>query len=116
MEENKNANELIEEAGNEVSIDNDPDKIDFSKFGNKIKKNPWILASAILGVVVLVLLYMNFSGGVTGNVISEDDASSKILDFAKAQGANVELVEVNDEDSFYEVVVSMQGRDRKSVV
>ncbi len=112
MEEaDKSAEELVKEADTEKSIDNNPDKINFSKIGEKIKKNPWILVSVILGIAVLVLLYLNFSGGITGNVISEDSAGDKILEFANSQGADIEIVKVNNQGSFYEILVSMQGQE-----
>jgi len=111
MEEDKSADELVKEVDTEKSIDNDPDKIDFSKFGNKIKKNPWILVSIVLGIAVIVLLYMNFRGEITGNVISESDAGDKFLDYANSRGANAELVKINDKGSLYEIVLSIRGQE-----
>jgi len=110
-EEDKSAHELVEEVRIEKSIDNNPDKIDFSKIGDKIKKNPWILISAILGIAVLVLLYLNFSGGITGNVVSETEAGQNVIDFGEAQGVNLEVVSIVDKESFYEVGILVNGEE-----
>lgn len=95
--------------GNEVRIDNDPDKIlrDVSK---KFKKNPWMVSTIVLIIAGIVLLLVN--GGIpTGAKISPDEAGQKIIDFATAQGAQATLVEVNEQDNFYEVILSMQGQE-----
>ena len=97
----------------EMSIDNNPDKSDFSKVKDKVKGNPWMIVSIVLGLVVLLLVINMFAPfmGITGNVISESDAGQKILDFADSQGIAAELVEVNKKSGLYEVVLFMQGRD-----
>jgi hypothetical protein len=111
-EENKSAHELVEEVRTEKSIDNNPDKVNFSKFGNKIKKNPWILISLILGIAVIILLYLNFSGGTTGNVISESEAGDTIIEYLNAQtGGGVEYVSTEDIGNLYEINVNYQGQD-----
>jgi len=101
----------IKEEKTDVSIDNNPDKVNASKIGEKIKKNPWMIVSIVLGIAVLVLLFFVLKGGITGNVISENDVGENVINFAKTQGAELELVEVNDKDSFYEVVVSSNGQE-----
>ena len=102
---------LLMAEDNEVRIDNEPDKVDVEKSLNKglkaIKKNPWILISGILVIILIVLLV---NGGSVGG-ISSQEAGQKILDFAAAQGAEAELVEVNQKAGFYEVVISMQGQE-----
>ena len=61
-------------------IDNNPDKA-FDKFVGKVKKNPWMGSTIGLGVLCLVLLIVSFSGGMTGNAISESDMENLALDF-----------------------------------
>jgi len=78
-------------------------------------KSPWMISTIVLGVVTVILLVLSFSGGfsekVTGKVISSEEAGEKIMEFANAQGADAELVEVNDDGSFYEVILLMQGQE-----
>jgi len=72
------------------------------------KKNPWIMVTGILVVILVIVLFTGNS--VTGSV-SADEAGRKIIDFAAAQGAQAELVEVNEKNGFYEVVLLMQGQE-----
>jgi len=96
----------------EVRIDNNPD----DKF-KMVKKNPWVTTSVVLGAVTLVLLILMFRGGITGGVvgvgtvISEQEAGEKILEFASGQGVDLEIVEVNDNGNFYEVVADINGQE-----
>tara|TARA_Y100000310_G_scaffold269239_1_gene282310 strand:+ start:5677 stop:6678 length:1002 start_codon:yes stop_codon:yes gene_type:complete len=103
--ENSDAQNLID---SEPKIDNNPDKkIDLSKY----TKNPWMISTIVLGIIALILLIMVFNGGVTGNVISSSEAGERIIEFAASQGAEADLVEVNDKSGFYEVVLSIQGQE-----
>lgn len=114
-ENNPGAERLIEGMNKEVRIDNNPDK---KMYFSKITKNPWMISTVVFGVIALVLLVMVFrNGGITGGVIgvqdiiSEEDAGEKMLEFANLQGANAQLVEVKDDGIFYEVVLLIQGQD-----
>ncbi len=104
------------------------DKIDESKeeekisdkkenLADKLKGNPWIISTFILGIICLIFLLSNFSGLtgsiITGGVISEGDAGEAILNFVKTQtDGQGELVEVNSFDNnLYEVVILYQGNE-----
>ena len=45
--------EINNEEKTEMRIDNDPDRINLSETKEKIKKNPWMLVSGVLGIVVV---------------------------------------------------------------
>ena len=81
------------------------------KLTEKMRENPWILSTLVLGVVTLILFISNFSGGMAGGVISKEQAGDALLDFANQQGADAELVGVEDAGNFYEVTLAMDGRD-----
>lgn len=83
------------------------------KLTEKMRENPWILSTLVLGILILVLLVGNFSGGVTGNVISEKDAGDIILNFVKTQtNGQGELVETTVFDNvLYKVVILYQGNE-----
>ncbi len=83
---------------------------------DKMRENPWIASTLVLGILGLILLVGNFSGGVTGGtvgVISEAEAGDAILDFVKTQTRGQgELVEVNSfDDNLYEVVILYQENE-----
>lgn len=73
----------------------------------EILKNPWAVSTLVLAVLLIavILLCTINKGSVNADVVGQ-----KVLDFAKSQGANAELVSVNDKGSVYEVVLSIQGR------
>lgn len=83
------------------------------EFTYKIKKNPWQITSAVLAVAVLVLLIFVFrggAGGITGSVISGEDAGSKLVSYLNSRtGGGVEYVSYEDIGSLYSVVVSYKG-------
>ena len=86
----------------------------------KARENPWMIASIVLGVLLLGFLFSGsgvtggvITGGATdgGDMISAKVAGEKMIDFANANGADAELVEVNDEGIFYEVLISIEGQE-----
>jgi hypothetical protein len=77
-----------------------------------MRSNPWMVSTIVLAIALVVVLFMTSRGGVTGNVISEDDASVKLLDFVNGQLAGqgtATVVSTNKDGSLYEVVVDFQG-------
>lgn len=93
---------------------NEEKKTPISKKG-KTKVNPWMIASIVLGVIVVILLLtgFNLTGNVIGgNSISADAAGQKVIDFANSQtGGGVTLVGVEEKYDLYEVTVSYQGQN-----
>ncbi|MFA5724309.1 MAG: thioredoxin domain-containing protein [Candidatus Pacearchaeota archaeon] len=76
------------------------------------RRNDWKILSAILGVVVVILLIVMVYPRITGNVISGDDAGSKIVDFLNGQtGGGVTYVSSTEKGDLYEVMVSYQGQE-----
>jgi hypothetical protein len=85
-------------------------KEDSNDFQKKIKENLWIIISIILAIAVIILIYINFSGGMTGNVVSESVIRERVINFAESRGAEAEVLNVNDLGSLYEVILSMDGQ------
>jgi len=82
---------------------------------DKIRENPWVVSTLVLGVVVIILLLGDFSGGMTGGTVgvaSQEDVEQKILSFINSQvEGEVELVETNFKAGLYEIVVLVEGRE-----
>ncbi len=95
----------------EAKIDNNPDKFDASKIVNKAKQNPWMIVSGVLLIVVVILLFRG--GGITGGVIgvSDNEVGANLLNFAEAQDMELELIDVIDKGSFYEVGILVNGEE-----
>lgn len=83
--------------------------------GEKLMKNPWMVVSVVLGIIVIVLAVNTFAkgsvtGGAIGVAVPENIAAEKVLDFANGQtGGGVTLIEVKENSGLYEVVVEYQG-------
>jgi hypothetical protein len=77
-----------------------------------VRANPWILSTFVLGILTFAFL-ITYSGGMTGNVISEEDAGEVILGFVQSQTQGQgELVEVKEFNNyFYEAIVLFQGNE-----
>jgi len=94
-----------------MRIDNNPDS-KISNMAEGVKRNPWMIASFILGIAVIILLFLVFRGGITGNVVSGEDAGEKIVEYLNGMTkGGVEYVSEKDIGNLYEITVSYQGKN-----
>ena len=82
------------------------------ELAQRMRENPWMLASVALGVLVLILLFNG--GGSTGvgsgAAISADVAGAKLLSYYEANGAEgLTLDSVEDDNGLYRVNFLYQG-------
>ncbi len=77
----------------------------------KLRKNPWIVSTFVLLILALVLLINGSGGGITGEVISENDAGQTVLALVSAQASDAQLLEVNIVSGLYEVILSIEGEE-----
>ncbi len=77
----------------------------------KVRGNPWILATFVCGVLAMVLLFVTLSGGITGNAISEDKIGELALNFFnnKLSSTTGTLNSVKESSGLYEVDLDVQG-------
>jgi hypothetical protein len=82
-------------------------------FTKKARSNPWMISTIVIAIFAIILIIGSFSGiGLTGNVISEEEAADIIIDFAEKQtGEEIELVEINEEYGLYEVVILFKEQE-----
>ncbi|MFH1327068.1 MAG: hypothetical protein ABIH59_03000 [archaeon] len=82
---------------------------------DKIRDNPWVVSTLILGIVTLILLIGDFGGSMTGatvGVASPDEVQGKVLSFVNSQvDTPVEIVETNFENGLYEIIILFEGRE-----
>lgn len=77
------------------------------KFIKESRKNPWMPASIVLAIILIVVIAVNSFGGA-----SRSTATENLLGFIEEQtGESASLVSVNDSGSFYEIIVQFQGED-----
>lgn len=81
-------------------------------FVDKMRENPWIIATCVLGVLLVVVLFVNGFGGMTGGVVSSNTASTNLLNFIKSQGqGEATLVSAAKEGALYKITVNYKSQD-----
>ena len=103
-----------EEHKEEKEVEEIPEKekISGGNFTNRIRENPWILSTLVLGVVTLILLVGNFSGGITGKVVSGEEAGENLVEYLnKVADSEVTLIEIEDEGNFYLITIEFKDEE-----
>ena len=77
----------------------------------KRARNPWVVSTIIFVLVAVVLAFFAFKGGgITGNVISEEAATEKLVTYLNSvTGGGIETSSTEDVGSLYKVNVIYQG-------
>jgi hypothetical protein len=76
---------------------------------DKMRENPWIVATCVLAVLLVVLLVYS---GIASGAVSEKTASANLLSFIKAQGkGEATFVSAAKEGSLYQITVNYQEQD-----
>jgi len=94
------------------SPESDTIKIKVPPITKKIRDNPWILATVVLAILVVVLFITRNGGGMPGGKsISQQDAADNLLNFLNQDAPGQFTVEnVSTEYGMYKVNVNYQGR------
>jgi hypothetical protein len=81
-----------------------------SNLMEKIRNNPWMLSTFVLGIAVVLLLIFYSSGSMTGNVVAGSVAGESLVEFLNTQAdSEVTLENVAEESGLYKVDVGYQG-------
>jgi len=79
-------------------------------FTDKIRANPWMLASFVLGGFMLLMFIGGFSGGITGNTISQKEIGEQLLNFYDQGGlVGLKLDSVEQVSGLYKVNFEYEG-------
>ena len=110
VHEEKTPEPEVKKEGKVEKKENDSNQ---SNITEKMRENPWMVSTLVLGILCLILLTGAFSGGATGNVVSEGEAGKAIMEFVQSQtDGEGELVKVNSfDDNLYEIVILYQGNE-----
>ena len=112
MESEKKDNEEKEEK--EIKEKNSDKK---QTLVDKLKENPWKTSTVVLGIILLVFLFSNFSGltgsTVTGSVDSESEAGELASEFFNTKLSNNpgEIVNIEKISGVYQIVFSVNGEE-----
>jgi len=97
----------------EISESDRKNKDDMITLTDKIRDNPWVVATVALAIVVVILLVGDFSGGMTGATIGAADADvvqGKVVAFLDAQTDGAATLDsLTLENGFYTALISYQG-------
>ena len=112
MDEKKN--NLIksdEKRGGLKKIDKRDDVIEIpiGNYGEKVRKNPWILATIVLAIVLIGVI---FSGGARSGDIGAEKAGENVIKFVNAQGqGTASLISATKEDNLYKITLDFEGQE-----
>ncbi len=82
------------------------------KSSDSIFKNSWAVASIVLaGLLILALVFSNNSS--LSNQVSKEEAAANLVKFAEAKGVTAEVIKISDSGEFYEVTLSINGKQDK---
>jgi len=71
----------------------------------KLKTNPWVLSTFILGIIAVIFIVITFVGPAKS--ISEQSVEQNVVDYLSSLGVEATVDGVTDSGSFYEVIVSV---------
>jgi len=112
MEKDKEHNAEINKEINKEKKEDKKDNISNKKdnITEKIRENPWMISTFVLGILTLILVVSNFSGNITGNVISSEEIGDTLLSFYESNGVQgLSLVSVEEVSGLYQVNFEYQG-------
>jgi protein-disulfide isomerase len=77
----------------------------------RMRENPWMLSTLVLGVLLFgAVLFGSSSNGVGGGGVSESVVEGKVLGFLSSRVTDeVTVNSIEKKDSYYEVIVNFQG-------
>jgi len=75
----------------------------------KLSQNYWAISTIVLAIILIATLLMNSTTGAI--IVTPEEAGQNVLDFAKAQGADAELISTSDDGSLYEIILSIEGQE-----
>ncbi len=82
MDEEKKEHEHMHEHEHEhKEYEHMPEHSHKKNMTENVRRNPWMLATFICGILIVILLISMFSGSDTGGVISANEAGTKVVTF-----------------------------------
>lgn len=82
----------------------------------KLRTNPWIISTFVLGILAIILIISSFPGGISGKAISEDKVVELLLDFVESQiGGEAEILDISKESGFYKIDFESEKIGKSSI-
>jgi len=87
--------------------------INYGKHFEKVRDNPWIISTIVLGLVVVFLVIFSFGGG-SEDFVNENTAANNLVSFIKSRNeanGNVKIVSTMRDGQLYKVILDYQGQN-----
>jgi len=83
-----------------------------SDLTDKMRENPWVVSTCVLGALVVLLLILSIPGGMTGNVVSTSDMKTLAYDFFsdKLGDSSADVLSVEEVSDVYKVIFLVEGQ------
>jgi protein-disulfide isomerase len=117
MEEGKVENKSFEVKDNEEGKKVNQKNFIKENLTNKIRGNPWIASTIVLGIILTVFLlngFMGITGGsiMTGSIVSENDAMENLDSFLKIRAPGAEVLNTESfNDYLFNVNILIEGQE-----
>lgn len=102
-------NKKDEMVSNDQKNSDKNDSIEIPNYFNKVRANPWMASTIVLGLVLILVLAF----GTGQRSISADAAGEKVISYLNSNPAiagDVSLVSTEKQGQFYEVMLNYQGQ------
>jgi len=91
-------------------MDEEERKVSKKNLAVRIRENPWVLSTFVLGILILILFVTNFST-MTSGTISEIEAGEYLLNYFEAQGVSgLSVKSVDKEGDLYKVNIDYENQ------
>ncbi len=98
--------------GHSTKKNNDSIEIPVGKYLGAVRKNPWIIATFILAIVLIVVIWSSLQGSSLTNSVSKEDAADKLVSFVNSQGqGTATVVSAEEEGALYKVTLNYNGQE-----
>lgn len=81
----------------------------------KVRKNPWIISTFILGIIILLLVVGNAFGltgfGMTGKVVSGNTAGENLIGYLEDSGYTAEFSSIRESNGLYLINILINGKE-----
>lgn len=78
----------------------------------KLRENPWILSTFVFGIIMLLLITGSLFGGITGNVVSSNNAGENLVKYLNTVAdSEVTLIKVEESQNMYKATIEFKGQE-----
>lgn len=77
---------------------------------DRVRDNPWILATGVLGILLVIMLIITAYGGFSGGSVSETSAASNLLTLLHNTDNSSKIVSTEKQNGLYSITVEYKNQ------